>query len=855
MTQPATQPSATGHALGGCRPEPLGCYLKALGVLRLVGEQLDRDAAGWWRGNTFVLRTERTVDELVEFFLDAYSPAPLVAPWNHGSGFGEREQQAGIGSIEHSEHPRFAAYREAIAVGRRLKAEEGWEQLAKEAQVQRCRSELPDEAVAWVDTTVVLTTHWREFSPLLGTGGNIGRLEFSNTFMQRLVEAVGLPRGSSRPIARDLREQWLRAALLGEGNPALIAAPSGQFDPGAAGGVNSSPFGTAGGFVNPWDFVLLLEGALLFASGAARRLGFVEGPSRTSLPFMANSSPVGNSTTIESEKSRGELWTPLWPRPASAAEVTRLVNEGRSTWRGSQARSGLDFARAAALLGVDPGIDGFVRHAFVERLGQAMLAVPVDRVRVCDREHPAVKVTLQLDSWVNGLRRMPTAPRSLVEARLAIERWLYRIAVEDHDRIALQEVLAAVADAERIISYAPKLRDAVPSPIYQLRAADWLPLLDDGTAEFRIAAAIASQRDPRRLRGAGGFEERVERIDRTGRIMGALLRPIQFGLDGRRIEWSARPCRVDGLTRRSLVSVLADVFELRATDVAVAPRHVSPEAWRQRQGRFRSAGDRHDDHDHDGDDHDGDGDEHGHHGGRGHVGPLDPTGFQPAFGERLGTIVDDVTRFVMGELDLHRTGRLLAGMLLFDWRGISGYRLHTPRGEDGCRAVPPLLGLLLPFAHGRPITPAWPGVDRRETPAIFLQPSKAWPRQIRAGRFHDVCTDALRRLRKAGVTPTIRSVDHLAVGLDPDAIAAAFTIPLRPDSVGRALAQVVAGPAASLATMWPSDTADTHAHQSHQAQAEDAASETQSGAEWPGRPSRQKGDQLVSAAKPRSRKT
>ena len=35
--------------LTGCTPIPLAHYLKALGILRLVSEQVDTDATGWWK--------------------------------------------------------------------------------------------------------------------------------------------------------------------------------------------------------------------------------------------------------------------------------------------------------------------------------------------------------------------------------------------------------------------------------------------------------------------------------------------------------------------------------------------------------------------------------------------------------------------------------------------------------------------------------------------------------------------------------------------------------------------------------------------------------------------------------------
>ncbi len=55
--------------LPGCMTEPLGSYLKALGVLRLVAEQADPSAAGWWAGDTFMLRSRFDLEELEQFFL------------------------------------------------------------------------------------------------------------------------------------------------------------------------------------------------------------------------------------------------------------------------------------------------------------------------------------------------------------------------------------------------------------------------------------------------------------------------------------------------------------------------------------------------------------------------------------------------------------------------------------------------------------------------------------------------------------------------------------------------------------------------------------------------------------------
>ena len=70
--------------LEGCRPEPMSAYLKALAVLRLVSEQADPQAQGYWSGNVF--RLDSDLDrEALEQLIDNLNrtqqgPAALVSP-------------------------------------------------------------------------------------------------------------------------------------------------------------------------------------------------------------------------------------------------------------------------------------------------------------------------------------------------------------------------------------------------------------------------------------------------------------------------------------------------------------------------------------------------------------------------------------------------------------------------------------------------------------------------------------------------------------------------------------------------------------------------------------------------------
>jgi CRISPR-associated protein Csx17 len=527
--------------LDGCRPEPLGAYLKALGVLRLVGEQVDPEARGWWAGETFALRSNLDEDSLVAFLVDDYRPTPIVAPWNGGSGFKEEKNPAAVaalGTIETSTLPRLAAYRSSIALARQIY--DSTRDLAKEHVVARCRNELPDEAVSWIDGTVVLASDREVYPPLLGTGGNDGRFDFSKSFLERLADVLCLGSGSSAP-ARLRTEDWARDALFAQDPVRLLQDAIGQFDPGAAGGPNSSPVGAAPSLVNPWEWVLLVEGALLFASAAARRLGGTSG--RAAVPFTFNATGAGFATAAD-ENTRGELWVPLWERPSTAAEIGHLIGEGRADWRGSQARNGLDAARAVATLGTDRGVGSFVRFGLIERNGLATSAVVLGRQ--CPADVRAVPVVAQLDRWLDGVRRGGRAPAAVSAAARAVDRALFEHTTRPSG-VATQQVLVAAAQLEETVERAMNFRRrAGIRPIFGLVAADWMPHLDDGSPEFDLARALASQRDG------------------DGASLRLLLRPIHI-VKGR-LDWLDGGSPVAGLGRVALDRVLAAALQRRTLD-------------------------------------------------------------------------------------------------------------------------------------------------------------------------------------------------------------------------------------------------------------------------------------------------
>jgi CRISPR-associated protein Csx17 len=481
--------------LPGCRPVPLGSYLKALGVLRLVSEQVDPSARGSWLGQSFTIRTRLSREELLEYLLREYRPTPILAPWNGGSGFYPKDSADALEALERSAAARFEGIRVAISCARGTIAAMGLGERpagdAKDKLLNRLRAEMPAGALPWIDASVLLSGDGPKYPPLLGTGGNDGRLEFTNNFLQRVVELFDLSTGEPLPTATALLED----ALLSVPVHALGKAAVGQFSPGAAGGPNATSGFSGDSRVNPWDFVLMLEGAVLFAARPARRLeGRTSG--HLAFPFTVRSTGAGsgNMGSADEADARAETWMPLWSTDAALNEVRAFLGEGRVAVGRTTAGDGLDFARAVAKLGVDRGITGFERYGYLMRSGRAYLATPLGRVSV--HRNPNADLIDQLDreQWLRRFRqfaRGKNRPARLRRLAQRLEDALFSVArgTGGGERPFL-ETLILLGRIQEYFAVSPEARDACrPVPVLD---PDWVDRADDGSAEFEIAASLAS---------------------------------------------------------------------------------------------------------------------------------------------------------------------------------------------------------------------------------------------------------------------------------------------------------------------------------------------------------------------------
>ncbi len=505
--------------LKGCAPVPIAHYLKALGILRLVSEQCDANAVGRWNGNTFELTSTLDRGALSKFFLETYHPTPIIAPWNGGSGFylregktkakdaatgkllktGVRDQPTAasraIDAVSEAKSKRFATYAVTVLAAKRVLRELHLNEAPKEDDkaeaVNAFRNALPDAALDALDTTIVLTGRGPAYPPLMGTGGTDGNLDFTCNFVQRLLEVIDPATGHPS----DQSDCWLRTALFAQPSKGTtIDASIGQFFPGAAGGVNSTSGFSAPSAVNPWDFILMVEGATLFAAAVTRRLESTDF-GNLAYPFTVRAVGVGygSSALNDEADARGETWLPIWDRPATLAEITAIFHEGRSQIGGRPARNSIDFSRAIAGLGVDRGITAFQPFAFHRRFGKNFFATPLERV-VVRHNQLASQLLAPIDHWLDQFRRAARAEgasSSVQRAARPLEAAIIAFC-KNADPPRVQELLISLGESEAAMAGSWKwTREAYLSPV-PLLAPRWLREANTGTVEFRLAAALAS---------------------------------------------------------------------------------------------------------------------------------------------------------------------------------------------------------------------------------------------------------------------------------------------------------------------------------------------------------------------------
>ncbi len=719
-------------ALVGCRTTPLLSYLQALGVLRILHEQCAPELTSYWGGGALHIKSGLDREALTRFFLESYQPTPILSPWNNrcatalrkggGAGVGGK----GIKAIGDGEDRRFEVTRVTLQRARELLTlvvAEGWadskgklstKPKTKKAFLTACRATFPDEALDWLDTATVLSDADRPYYPLIlgGAGGVLGSGDLSLNFLDGVAELLLNPKRTAHS------KKLLAHALFGRGHPKLENRTVGQYAPGAAGTVNSSAFDKTVGIVNLWSFVLGMEGALIFASGVARRFSGSQGTA--TMPFtVSGDSGVGYSAA-EGEEVKGEFWAPIWQRPMTVPELRRVIAEGRLSWRGKQATDGLDAAKALTTLGADRGLSHFERYVIADRFGQASLAVPTGPFVVTRQPADRVSLLKRTDPWLARVRRqkLPHAAGSALRRVDSAQMEVTQNPDSGDAAVRLQDFLVELASLEWIVSRNPELAKKVGEPIPPLNHRRWGPKLDDSSREWRLAAALATQQDH--------LSPRFTPPERQAGIASVLLRPVTLHETHRkRYKWDKK--RPISGPSWSVTDRLAAAVVART--VLCAERVSDPDALG------------------------------GGSGGR------------VAFDDAARVSAADMDAFLHYRVDDRRLNQLLSAAALLD----RPRRIEWPE-TDRPVVADPAYAVLAGFYHSQPVTTP-PTEENPEGQKVLLPPSRSWPQQLRAGRTHDVLREALVRLRTAGFKPAVRAKPTSAGVPSPTRLLASLLVP------------------------------------------------------------------------------
>lgn len=478
------------HHLTGCTPVPLAGYLKALGILRLIAEQKDASARGWWQDEHFCLLCSLDAQSLKRFFLEQYAPTPVFNPWGARSGYypdsSEKSARQALETIANSHHPRFQAFRDAIQQVRRAVSDCGGVKPVDEGEKAALLGLLSHRVRGggrdWLSAVMTVVGEAYRAPAILGTGGNEGSGSYTSAFLEVAVECL-LTRSQDAGL------------LLGEdGGQALSPAKDHLWG------------GTFGQFVPDgraaaWDLLLAIEGAILFSASVVTRSNAGTSDARfASSPFYfsAHSAGAGSMSDVDEyalnkgrrNPGRGEQWFPLWQLPTTLDEIGSLLGEGRCAVGRRAARSAMDAALAANRLGVSRGISSFIRYGYLQRNNQAThFAVPLGRVEV--RTLPSSRLLDELDEWSRRVKRYArdsNAATRLVVAERVLADSIFSVLTHDDSPWRWQAVLQAAVEIESIQASGTAFKAGPIPPL----SHGWLDVTNDGTAEWRLACALAS---------------------------------------------------------------------------------------------------------------------------------------------------------------------------------------------------------------------------------------------------------------------------------------------------------------------------------------------------------------------------
>ena len=387
------------HLSGGSLIE----HLSLLGLFRVIHQQLDSRATGHWVENTFVLRTDKTQEEIIHFFLNDYNPLPFFMVWTNdfessrmglGGFIDELLESRGL-TEQANVLSDLRTFKESYLSGGEI---DDLDTKTRKNFIFNLFNRMNDEAFKDVLCSLAIPfTDYKgndtcSYSPL---GNDNGGWMYGKRPMDR----------SYWLAYQAIEQKHLESTLFGINHDDVLVpgVELRQLDPftnwvdqsgigiGVGSATPSKDFTWMGKKVqwggDPVQTLLAIEGMTFFRgrvgsefshSRQLKGVDFDESVVATkevkTMPFVVVNRSVSPTTSTWAEYSGGtkELWAPQWKTPMTylsllmeIRDMSEVAQKQRTTFHDST-----DMMLFLSKAGQKSGVTVFHRYSFVKRIGQ-----------------------------------------------------------------------------------------------------------------------------------------------------------------------------------------------------------------------------------------------------------------------------------------------------------------------------------------------------------------------------------------------------------------------------------------------------------------------------------------------------
>lgn len=473
----------------GCNASSLLGWLKGLGLMTVTGQR------GFWQSDRFYLEVE-SINDVVETFLDDYHPKPVANPWNKASGFLK------TGGVDTYLTAKAARWSRVSKTFKQIQDRLATEDLTKSSSDLKLllypalRRAISDQAFRDWLASVLLIREVKgkpkaELNRLLGTGGNVSKVDMGAAYLSCCQMLWDLQTGESLPNARTfveaaianipLENSLAKKAVLCHLSP--IADFFGELQNTSE--VEDYPPNKSDSsqLSNPVDLILAIEGLLNF-SGSLSELkdGEFQGWSVAAYPLLLEVNSGSADTSDRSQLSKHEVWLPIWNEPMDIEDFRQDVLKDLRFRLANQVSDTLDFLQLLANKSEGLEFDRYARFGFWKRKGQGDYAIHLGLASPGGSD-----IGSELRKWRKAVIPHPNQSNKMYNLLMALEQSLTALA---KGTASIQELLILLGRVELTLSdhespYHP------PQPIL---SEEWVnqAYAENRSSEFRLAAALAS---------------------------------------------------------------------------------------------------------------------------------------------------------------------------------------------------------------------------------------------------------------------------------------------------------------------------------------------------------------------------